>query len=244
MSITLDPIQRRVLGVLIEKSMTTAGSYPLTLTALTTGCNQLSCRDPVMHLNEGEVGAALHVLQRYQLAGQAPPDRNARSNRFLHRVEERFGWDTRERALMAELLLRGPQTPGELKTNASRMSHLDDLQYVMELLAGLAKHETPFVLELPRQPGKAAARWDHCLYPEGEAQAAGGPGAPANVTAIAGAAASEGEIAGGAAAVAGASREAAGSMGQLAERVAVLEQAVADLRAAMAALQDRVGPQV
>lgn len=244
MSITLDPIQRRVLGVLIEKSMTTAGSYPLTLTALTTGCNQLSCRDPVMHLNEGEVGAALHVLQRYQLAGQAPPDRNARSNRFVHRVEERFGWDTRERALMAELLLRGPQTPGELKTNASRMSHLDDLQYVMELLAGLAKRETPFVLELPRQPGKGAARWDHCLYPEGEVRVAVGPAAPASVTAVTGVAAAEGESAGGAAGAAGASRGATEAIGQLTERVALLEQAVVDLRAAIAALQDRIGPQV
>jgi len=239
MSITLDPAQRRVLGVLIEKSMTTAGSYPLTLTALTTGCNQLSCRDPVMHLNEGEVGAALHVLQRYQLAAQAPPDRNARSNRFVHRVEDRFGWDTRERALMAELLLRGPQTPGELKTNASRMSHLDDLQYVMELLAGLAKRETPFVLELPRQPGKGAARWDHCLYPEGEPRAAGG-------SVGGGTMASAGPLESGSTGRSGGAAESSGLTGasvvHLAERVGVLEQAVADLRAAVAALQDRMGP--
>jgi len=166
MALTFDPHQRRVLGVLIEKSMTTPGSYPLTINSLVTGCNQLSCRDPVMHLTEGQVAAALHELQRMQVAAQAPPDRNARSNRFIHRVEERLGWDTRERAIMAELLLRGPQTPGELKSNASRMSSLDDLNYVMELLGGLAQKEPPFVVELPRQPGKSANKFDHCLYAE------------------------------------------------------------------------------
>jgi len=166
MALTLDPQQRRVLGVLIEKSMTTPGSYPLTINACVTGCNQLSCRDPVMQMTEGQVSSALHHLQQVQLVIQAPPDRNARSNRFIHRVEQRFGWDTRERAIMAELLLRGPQTPGELKSNASRMSSLDDLNYVMELLGGLARREPPFVVELLRQPGKSANKFDHCLYAE------------------------------------------------------------------------------
>lgn len=169
MAIKLDSNQRRVLGVLIEKSMTTPGSYPLTINSVVTGCNQLSCRDPVMQMTEGQVSAALHELQRLQIVVQAAPDRNARSNRFAHRVEERFGWDTKDRALMAELLLRGPQTPGELKSNASRMSALDDLNYVSELLTGLARREPPMVVELPRQPGKSANKFDHCLYAEREA---------------------------------------------------------------------------
>lgn len=172
MAITLDPHQRRVLGVLIEKSMTTPGSYPLTMTSIVTGCNQLSCREPVMQMTEGQVAAALHELQRMQIVAQAPPDRNARSNRFIHRAEERLGWDTKDRALMAELLLRGPQTPGELKANASRMSSLDDLNYVSELLNGLAARDPQMVVELPRQPGKSANKFDHCLYAERGASAA------------------------------------------------------------------------
>lgn len=88
----LNAVQRRVLGVLIEKSMTTPAAYPLTLNSLVTGCNQLTCRDPILHVSEGEVARAVHELQQWQLVGQAEPDRNARANRFKHRAEERFGW--------------------------------------------------------------------------------------------------------------------------------------------------------
>lgn len=182
MAIKLDPHQRRVLGVLIEKSMTTPGSYPLTINSIVTGCNQLSCRDPVMQMTEGQVSAALHELQRMQIVAQAPPDRNARSNRFVHRVEDRFGWDTKDRAIMAELFLRGPQTPGELKSNASRMSALDDLGYVLELLTALAGREPPMVVELPRQPGKSANKFDHCLYAERGSDVPGGQAPVAALT--------------------------------------------------------------
>lgn len=168
MAVKLNPAQRRVLGVLIEKSMTTPGSYPLTLNAIVVGCNQVSCRDPVLSLSEGEVARAVHELQQWQLVDQAPPDRNARANRFMHKVEERWGWGTRERALMAELLLRGPQTLGELRQNGSRMTPLDDVHYVAELLGALAGREPPMVRELPRQPGKTVVRYDHCLYPDEE----------------------------------------------------------------------------
>lgn len=164
----LTPAQRRVLGVLIEKSMTTPGQYPLTMNSLLTGCNQLTCRDPVMTLSEGDVAKAVFELQQWQLVSQAPPDRTARANRFNHNVEQRFGWGARERALMAELLLRGPQTIGELKGNASRMTPLEDLHYVSELLGALAGREPPFVRELPRQPGKSVVRYDHLFYPDDE----------------------------------------------------------------------------
>jgi uncharacterized protein YceH (UPF0502 family) len=170
MAITLSPVQRRVLGVLIEKAMTTPAGYPLTLNSLLAGCNQLTCRDPVMRLTEAEVSRAVYDLQQMQLVAQAPPDRSARANRFEHRVEERFGWGSRERALMAELLLRGPQTIGELKQNASRMTPLEDLQYVAELVAGLSSREPPFVRELLRRPGKSVARFDHTFYGEDEPQ--------------------------------------------------------------------------
>src|SRR5262249_44794673 len=134
----LNPVQRRVLGALVEKSMTTPGQYPLTMNGLIAACNQLTCRDPVLLLAEADVAKAIYDLQQLQLVAQAPPDRTARANRFIHNVEPRFGWGSRERALMAELLLRGPQTIGELKTNASRMTPLDDIHYVSELLGALA----------------------------------------------------------------------------------------------------------
>lgn len=172
----LSPVHRRILGVMVEKSMTTPAGYPLTLAALVTGCNQLTCRNPVMHLSEGEVSRAVHELQVWPGGGlvrQAEVDRTARSNRFEHTLESRFGWDKRERALIAELFLRGPQTPGELKTNASRMTPFDDLQMVMNLLEELARHDPPYVRELPRQPGRSAARYDHLFYLPDETPAAG-----------------------------------------------------------------------
>jgi len=158
------PIQRRVLGVLIEKSMTTPAGYPMTLNSLVTGCNQLTCREPVMRLSEGEVSKAIHELQQMMLVKQADPDRTARANRFQHQLEQRFGWGKRERALIGELLLRGPQTAGELKTNGSRMTPFDDLQSVMNLLAELGKGDSPYVRELPRQPGQGTIRYDHLFY--------------------------------------------------------------------------------
>ena len=160
--------QRRVLGVLLEKSMTTPAQYPLTLNTIVTGANQLTCRDPVMSLAEGEVAKAVHDLQMLQLVTQAPPDRNSRSNRFMHTVEQRFGWGTRERALMAELFLRGPQTISELKGNGSRMTPLQDIHYVSELLGALAGRDPAFIRELPRQPGKSVVRYDHLFYPADE----------------------------------------------------------------------------
>ncbi len=165
----LNAVQRRVFGVLIEKSLTTPGGYPMTLNALVTGCNQLTCREPVMQLTEGEVGRALHELQIWRdgpLVRQADVDRTARSNRFEHLAEQRFAWDKRQRAIMAELLLRGPQTAGELKTNASRMAGYDDLQMVLNILEDLARHDPPCVRELPRQPGRSTVRYDHLFHSE------------------------------------------------------------------------------
>lgn len=172
MPLKLNAVQRRVLGVLIEKSMTTPGSYPMTLHALVTGCNQLTCRDPVMTLTEAEVSKAVYELQQMRIVKQADPDRTARVNRFRHNVEERWGWDNRQRAVMAELLLRGPQTVGELKANAARMTPITELAYVAGLLADFAGQDPPLVRELPRQPGRSVTRFDHMFYPEDEAQAA------------------------------------------------------------------------
>lgn len=225
MPLKLNAIQRRVLGVLIEKSLTTPGSYPMSLNALVAGCNQLTCREPIMQASEADVSKAVYDLQRMLIVKQADPDRSARVNRFKHNVEERWGWDNRQRAVIAELLLRGPQTVGELKGNASRMSPITELQFVSDLLAAFAAQDPPLVRELPRQPGRSATRWDHLFYPEDE---------PRNIPELAG---------GGAAAPIAAPAEThavateAAAVVELRTRVERLEAEVAALRAELQALR-------
>lgn len=238
----LNAIQRRVFGVLIEKSLTTPGGYPMTMNSLLTGCNQLTCREPVMQLSEGEIARALHELQIMgnPLVRQAEVDRTARANRFEHLAEQRFGWDRRERAIMAELLLRGPQTAGELKTNGSRMAPFDDLPGVLSLLTELGCHEPPYVRELPRQPGRSTVRYDHLLYAEprteGESQVGGGGGAIHASNASAAMSAS-GSAAGGQAASGSAAADSAGTRSGVATDQPDLAARVADLEARLARLE-------
>lgn len=168
----LNAVQRRVLGVLIEKSRTTPGGYPLTLNSLLAGCNQLSCREPVMRLSEDEAAKAARELGVLRLAAEADPARGSRVERYRHTAEESLHWNDNEQAVLAELLLRGPQTAGELKTNASRMAPLPDLDGVLQILGRLAAQDPPLVRELPRQPGKNVSRYDHLLYAEEEARVA------------------------------------------------------------------------
>ena len=163
MAIELKPLEIRVLGVLIEKSMTNADTYPLTLNSLTLGCNQKTNRDPVLSLSEGEVAAAVHELQQWQLVSFADTPRGSRANRFRHEVEQRFGWNAVQRAVMAELMIRGPQTLGELRTHVSRMIPPGDTAYLTELLGEFEKAEPPMVRELPRQPGQSTTRWAQLL---------------------------------------------------------------------------------
>ncbi|MBN2559815.1 MAG: DUF480 domain-containing protein [Phycisphaerae bacterium] len=163
MAIELTANELRALGVLIEKSLAQPAYYPMTLSAIVAACNQKTNRDPVTQLTEGEVGAALNGLRQWQLASQAPPERNSRVNRFQHDVEQRFGWNAAQRALMAELLIRGPQTVGELRTHASRMTHLQSTDYARQLLRELEQSDPPMVVELPRQPGRSATRFAHLL---------------------------------------------------------------------------------
>lgn len=167
--------QRRVLGVLIEKSLTTPGQYPLTLNALVAGCNQLSCRDPVMKLGDDDVAKALRELEERKLAQEVAPERGGRTERYKHTVEDTLQWNQFRQAVIAELLLRGAQTPGELKANASRMAPLPDLDAVTMILQAFAGES--LVHELPRQPGKRESRYDHLLYAE-ETPAAAAPPPP------------------------------------------------------------------
>ncbi len=175
MAIVLKPHELRVLGVLIEKSMCTPEYYPMTLNAITLACNQKNNRDPVTSLTEGEVGAALHGLTQWQLASQAEPDRGSRVNRFRHEVEKRFGWDSPQRAIMAELMLRGPQTLGELKSRASRMTPLQANDHLQEIVSGFKHCDPPMVAELPRQPGQSTTRIAQLLGGEVTASPAAAP---------------------------------------------------------------------
>jgi uncharacterized protein len=164
----LNEVEARVLGALIEKELTTPEYYPLSLNALVNACNQKSNRDPVMTLDEETVCQALRGLNKEGLA--APAD-TSRVKKFEHRLQEQFNFDRRETAILCELLLRGPQTPGELRSRAERMHRFEDLAQVQSTLQRLAQREPPLVKVLPRQPGTKEARYAHLLSGDVHVQA-------------------------------------------------------------------------
>ncbi|MGB0714830.1 MAG: DUF480 domain-containing protein [Phycisphaerae bacterium] len=164
----LDRIECRVLAVLIEKSLTQPASYPLTVNAIVQAANQKQNRDPIMALEDDEVKGALTHLQSMNLVQQAPPLPGARAQRFSHNVVEKLTWDRREQAIMAELMLRGRQTPGELRTRASRMAPLTDVPAVLNVLQELAAYSPPYVKELGREPGRTVTRYEQLLHVDGE----------------------------------------------------------------------------
>jgi uncharacterized protein YceH (UPF0502 family) len=153
----LDAVERRVLGSLMEKDITTPEYYPLTLNALLAACNQKSSREPVMELEEAAVREALRLLEEKGLAGVARAE--ARVARFEHRMGEVLNLGRRESALLCTLLLRGAQTPGELRGRSERMHHLEDLDEVNLVLQKLIGHDPPLARLLPRQTGTKEARY-------------------------------------------------------------------------------------
>jgi hypothetical protein len=150
----------RVLGALIEKEITTPDYYPLSLNALINACNQKSNRHPVTALDEGAVREALDSLGRKWLAA---PTSTAESRvaKFGHRFQEVFNFDRRQTALLCELMLRGPQTLGELRTHAERMYRFDDLETLEATLVKLSERQPPLVKKLPRLPGTKEPRYAH-----------------------------------------------------------------------------------
>jgi uncharacterized protein YceH (UPF0502 family) len=166
----LTEVETRVLGSLVEKELTTPDYYPLSLNALVNACNQKSNRDPAMNLNENAVSQALRSLEKEGLAGPADGMDN-RVSKFEHRLQEAFNFDRREIAILCELLLRGPQTPGELRSRAERIHPFDDLGQVQSTLQRLAQREPPLVKMLPRQPGTKEARYAHLLSGDVQIQA-------------------------------------------------------------------------
>jgi uncharacterized protein len=211
----LDPIQLRVLGALIEKEITTPENYPLSLNALVNACNQRSSREPVMELTEEEVRQALHGLEDLALTN---PVREARVPKYEHRIRTVLNLRRDETAVVCLLLLRGPQTPGELRSRADRLYTFDDLAAVQSTLERLAarpvtdgsalENAGPLVTILPRQPGSREARYAHLL------------GAPPDLTAY--------------------PAERAESGTSTAQRVVHLEAEIANLYAAIQTLTSRV----
>jgi len=157
----LTPTEARVLGALIEKEITTPEYYPLSLNALLNACNQKSNRDPVMTLDEEAVRRALHALNQHGLARSAATD--GRVAKFEHRINEIFNFHRHEIALVCVLLLRGPQTPGELRTRTDRLYPFQDLDSVHFALHLLMNREPPVVKVLARQPGTKESRYAHLL---------------------------------------------------------------------------------
>jgi uncharacterized protein YceH (UPF0502 family) len=162
MATVLSAVETRVLGSLVEKELTTPEYYPLSLNALVNACNQKSNRDPAMSLDEEAVRDALRSLEKHGLAGPAD-NMVSRVSKYEHRLQEAYNFTRHEIAILAELLLRGPQTPGELRSRADRMHKFDDLGIVHSTLQRLMKREPPLVKLLPRQPGTKEARYAHLL---------------------------------------------------------------------------------
>ncbi|MFO1407968.1 MAG: DUF480 domain-containing protein [Steroidobacteraceae bacterium] len=230
MPIELDPIEARVIGCLIEKQVTTPDQYPLSLNALVNACNQRSNRDPVMDLGEIDVQAALDALGRRQLVLERSGF-GSRVPKYQHLFcNTEFGslkFSPRGTAIVCELLLRGPQTPGELRSRASRLAPFGDVAEVeAELEALMTRPDGACVARLPREPGRREARYAHLFGGEVEA-AADGPDATAQAAATGGAP----------------PRRATGAEpGPVADherRIAALEAEVAALRHELAALRER-----
>ena len=163
--LTISHDESRVLGVLVEKALTTPGQYPLSLNAATLGCNQLSNRNPVVSLDEDRVSEVLDSLRQKGLAILVNT-LNGRVMRYKHNTRETLGVDTGHIALLAELLIRGPQTLGELRTRANRMHEFSSLDEVRALLEAMMARAEPLVRQLPPQGGGRAERFAQLLCPD------------------------------------------------------------------------------
>jgi hypothetical protein len=166
----LSDVEVRVLGSLVEKDITTPDYYPLSLNALVNACNQKNNREPVMALNEDAVRAALESLQAQQLAGPAS-GADSRVTKYEHRLQEVFNFDRRETAVLCVLLLRGAQTPGELRGRTERMYRFEELEDVAAALEKLSQRDPALVAVLPRQPGTKESRYVHLLAGKPESAA-------------------------------------------------------------------------
>ena len=208
--------EARVLGALVEKEVTTPDYYPLSLNALVNACNQRSNREPVMDLDEEAVRQALHGLEDLRLAGRAR-SADGRVTKYEHWLGEAFNFSRAETALVCVLLLRGPQTPGELRGRTERLHRFEEIGEVLSALQKLMEREPPLAAVLPRQPGTKESRYAHLLSGEVES---GGVAETASVRCESG--------------------QGAGQDSEHEERIARLEATVAELRQEMAALRTKI----
>jgi uncharacterized protein YceH (UPF0502 family) len=161
MDLQLSAVEVRVLGALVEKDITTPEYYPLSLNALINACNQKSNREPVVTLDEDAVRKALRSLTDQYVVRSASGD--SRVAKYEHRLNELYNFHRHEIAVLCVLMLRGPQTPGELRTRAERMYAFEDLEAVHSALNMLMRREPPLVKVLPRQAGTKESRFMHLL---------------------------------------------------------------------------------
>ena len=214
LEIQLDPNEARVFGVLVEKALTTPEQYPLTLNALTNGANQKSNRAPVLSLEEDQVAAALQRLEKKYMVRTVFP-MNSRVEKYVHNGKDALGLDATPLAIVAELLLRGPQTPGELRTHVGRMVPIESLDQLSALLTNLI--DRGLVRRLSPAPGSRAERYVQLISPNLHPLDAP---APAAVTAPA--------------------VPVATPVAELSARVAALEEQVARLREQLDALAEKM----
>jgi uncharacterized protein YceH (UPF0502 family) len=162
MDVELNPIEERVLGCLIEKEMATPEYYPLTLNALVNACNQKSNRHPVMELETATVEQTLYELRMEHKLVTEVSSSGSRTLKYRHNMSDHWSFSLSQMAIICELLVRGPQTPGDLRAHCSRLHTLTDSSEVELILEQLKSNdEGTFVVQLPRQPGKRERRWAH-----------------------------------------------------------------------------------
>jgi uncharacterized protein len=181
MSLHLDRTERRIVGCLVEKELSVPEAYPLTLNSLVAACNQKSNREPEMNLAEHEVAGALQSLMQKGWASELEMA-GARTRRYAHRAREQLGVNEQDLAVLAELLLRGPQSAPELEKRASRMRPLGSLEAVEARLDALGKRPVPYVRFLGRRTGERVPRWEHTLGSEPETATQTTPVATPHVT--------------------------------------------------------------
>ncbi|RJP87729.1 MAG: DUF480 domain-containing protein [Desulfobacteraceae bacterium] len=171
MDISLNAVELRILGVLIEKQMATPDYYPMTLNALINGCNQKNNREPVMNLDQGDVEQALNSLRKQHLVWQIMTH-GSRTAKYEHNLAEIASVSERELAILCELFLRGPQTAGELNTRTARLIETHGLIAIEQTLKKLAEHHKgPFIEMLPRRPGHKENRYVHLFCPIEQSEA-------------------------------------------------------------------------
>ena len=179
---TLSLLETRVLGVLVEKQHTVPDTYPLTLNSLVSGCNQKTSRDPILSATEAEVQAAIDHLNTLSLTVESS---GGRVMRYAHNVGRVLAIPSQSVALLAAMMLRGPQTTGELRINCERLHHFADISAVEGFLHELAERGAgPLVAELPRQPGTRETRWTHLLCGAPSATAVAQPTAEGDVVTV------------------------------------------------------------